>query len=106
MKFTELNPQWVGAGGEGISDSQGHPVPARQGIGVHFDCPCGCGTPCYVPFANPLDGGPASDPARPLWQRSGENFETLTLSPSILRDPAKGGCGWHGFITNGEIVNA
>jgi len=31
-------------------------------------------------------------------------FETLTLTPSILRTPEKGGCGWHGFVTNGEII--
>lgn len=22
-------------------------------------------------------------------------------APSILHDPAKGGCGWHGYLRNG-----
>ena len=39
----------------------------------------------------------------PTWQRTGDTFETLTLHPSILRSPQKGGCGWHGWVTNGEV---
>ncbi len=36
------------------------------------------------------------------WQRTGDTFETLTLTPSV--DAASHGVGhWHGFITNGEI---
>ncbi len=105
MKLTDLDPSWMGAGGEGISDKDGNPVPERHGVGVVLDCPCGCGIPLYVPFLNPLDGGPAHDPQRRNnWQRTGETFETLTLTPSILRNKEKGGCGWHGFITNGEII--
>lgn len=106
MKLTELDPQWVGAGGEGISDKDGNPVPERHGVGVLFDCPDGCGFPCYVSFQNPLDGGPPHDASRPLWTRTGEAFETLTLAPSILRAKEKGGCGWHGFVTNGEMSGA
>jgi hypothetical protein len=94
----------MGAGGEGISDKDGNPVPKRFGVGVVFDCPNGCGSPCYVPFANPLDGGPALESAHPIWQRTGETFETLTTTPSILRSKEKGGCGWHGFITNGDVT--
>lgn len=76
-----------------------------------FDCPKGCPPKSaweiekgheqhFVGFRNPLDGGPPfeSRPGGPLWDRRGETFETLRLSPSILSDPAKGGCGWHGYI--------
>ena len=35
------------------------------------------------------------------WTVSGDSFENLTTSPSIL---LIGGCAWHGFITNGEIT--
>ena len=105
MTLLELEPQWTDAGGEGISH-YGQPVPARHGIGVIFNCPCGvCGTLCYVPFANPLDGS-RPDGHRAVWQRTGETFETLTLTPSILRSTEQGGCGWHGFVTNGQIVHA
>lgn len=103
MKLTDLNPRWVGAGGEGISDKDGNPVPARHGVGVSFDCPCGCGTRTYLDFQNPLDGGPAHDTRGPHWKRQGETFETLTLKPSIRRTPPRG-CGWHGFVTNGEVT--
>lgn len=106
MKIIDLNPKWIGAGGEGIFDKDGNPVPERHGVGIAFDCPCGCGTHGYVPFSNPLDGGPPchgrSDDA---WQRTGDTFETLTLTPSIQRaDPD--GCRWHGFFTNGEVITA
>ena len=36
-----------------------------------------------------------------LWKRTGENFETLTLTPSV--DASAEG-HWHGFITNGNIT--
>ena len=94
MKLTDLNPTFVsGSGG------------VRKGIGIIFDCPCGkCGTLCGVEFRNPIDGGPLYDPARNAhWQRTGETFESLTLTPSIHRSGA-GGCGWHGYITNGEVL--
>jgi hypothetical protein len=38
-------------------------------------------------------------PAR--WGASGLSLADLSLNPSVL---LKGGCGWHGFITNGEVV--
>lgn len=99
-----MNPRWMGAGGAGVFRADGSPAPERHGVGVIFDCPCGNADEnhqLYVPFANPLDGGPQHDAQG--WQRTGDTFETLTLSPSILRSIAKGGCGWHGFITQGEI---
>lgn len=121
MKLTELNPRWVGAGGEGVSDKDGNPVPERHGVGLSFDCPCAsCAAKrtgneesdfylrVFVGFANPLDGGPPHDP-RPgaQWQRTGDTFETLTLTPSIQRHRVgDGGCDWHGFVTNGEVTNA
>lgn len=50
MKLVDLNPSWVGAGGEGVSDKEGSPVPKRHGIGITFDCPCGCRRRVYVSF--------------------------------------------------------
>jgi hypothetical protein len=107
MRLTDLNPRWVGAGGTGVSNADGSPVPERGGVGISFDCPCGaCGIRGYVAFENPLDGGqPYISPGQPTWQRTGDTFETLTLSPSILRTPPYA-CGWHGWIRNGEATNA
>lgn len=43
-----------------------------------------------------------------FWNRTGETFEDLTLTPSIdfkFYDEATDKMtGWHGFITNGEII--
>ena len=105
MKLIELHPEWMGAGGEGISNADGSPAAERHGVGVLLDCPCGCDRQLYVPFTNPIDGGPPVNDGHATWQRTGETFEALTTTPSILRSKEKGGCGWHGFITNGEIVS-
>lgn len=109
MKLVDLNPRWMGAGGEGVfsrgPNGELVPAPKRHGVGVIMDCPCGNkdeGHQLYVPFANPLDGGGPFDERG--WQRVGDTFETLTLSPSVLRDKAKGGCGWHGWFRNGEVI--
>jgi len=92
------------------------PAPARHGIGISFLCPCAVCTPkrsgnpdldfslrIFVAFSNPLDGGPSLDPQHAEWQRTGETFDTLSLTPSILRNPDRGGCGWHGFVVNGVV---
>lgn len=99
MKLTDLNPEWVGCGGEGVTQN-GQPVPRRERVAVSFDCPCGCEHQVTVCFSNPVDGqGPVHDTA---WERAGDTFETLTLTPSIQRGyPAR--C-WHGFVTNGEVT--
>lgn len=99
-KLVDLNPAFYMAGGEGVTDKDGNPIPERHGIGIVFDCPCGCSEIVGLPFRNPLDGGPVHSPNQASWQRTGDTFETLTLTPSILR---MGGCGWHGFLTNGEF---
>lgn len=105
LKLVDLEPQFLFHGGEGVTNAQGQPVPERPGVGLSFACPCGtCGIRCVVLFTNPLDGGPpvVAEP-HPTWVRTGETFETLTLTPSILRTPPMG-CGWHGFVTNGEVL--
>lgn len=109
MKLTDLDPTWVSSGGEGITDKDGNPVSERTGVGIMFDCPCQKDAKfhrVYVPFTNPISGGNQVDSSdnRDTWERTGDTFETLTLSPSILRNPKHGGCGWHGFVRNGNII--
>jgi hypothetical protein len=100
MKLTELNPEWSGCGGEGVSNADG-PIPRRERVAVLLVCPCGCEHRLNLPFINPPDGLGPIYPGYG-WQRTGETFEDLTLTPSIQREyPAR--C-WHGFITNGEVV--
>lgn len=105
MKLIDLNPRWCGAGGEGVTNSAtGEQVPERRGVAISFDCPCGCGDRYALFIDPPLDGlGPYVTDGQNEWQRTGDTFENLTLTPSILRS---GGCQWHGFITNGEISTA
>ena len=94
-KLTDLNPTFVGAGGPGIYRADGSPAPERHGVGLQCDCPCGCGYSILCDFLNPLDGGAPLDTTRPKWTRRGDSFETLVLSPSILR---LDGCRWHGYL--------
>lgn len=100
MRLAELNAEFVGAGGPNVTGPDGAPVPSREGVGLVLDCPCGCGQRLSVLFANPLDGG-APWGSQPLWSRSGDTIDTLTLRPSIL--VLSGDCRWHGFITNGAV---
>jgi hypothetical protein len=129
MKLTDLRPEFVGAGGDGVRQQSDRPCPAcagsgcdtchgsgkeyepapeRHGVGLICDCPCGqCCQQLYVPFANPIDGQgplPSAGAVSRGWQRVGESFETLTLTPSILRTRQYGGCGWHGWISNGDVT--
>jgi hypothetical protein len=97
VKLVDLNPKWV-------SHATG-----RSGTGLRFGCPCAkCDAAqepfsryqLVVSFANPLDGGPTCASDGIGWQRTGDTFETLSLTPSV--DASASG-HWHGFITNGEV---
>lgn len=101
IKLTELNPRFLGHGGEGVTSADGSPVPRREGVGVMFDCPCGCESPVFVYLQKPLDGGPPVETKAPKWDRAGDTFEDLTLSPSLQR---VGGCETHGWVKNGKWV--
>lgn len=100
MRLAELDPRWT------------HWHGRTERIGVSFECPVHRGTAAAhrveVPFRNPLDGGKAVT-RNHLWDRTGETFDELTLSPSVNyqvydngapRDPA---C-WHGFVRGGEVT--
>lgn len=100
MRLTEQNPRWLSTGGEGVT-RDGKPMPHRSRIGMTFNCPCGAeGERVAIYFENPPDGGPAV--GEPAWHREGDDFETMTLSPSLQRaDP--GGCNWHGYLRAGSF---
>jgi hypothetical protein len=42
------------------------------------------------------------EPKKPKWQV--QSYEPLTISPSVFCNPAKGGCGAHGFIREGRWI--
>ena len=110
MRLTELDPKWLEVDG--------------RKVGLIFLCPH-CRTTrlsCFFEATPILNGGrwpsqvklferalgseEAADQVVPCnksnaWTRSGEDFASLSCSPSI--DASSSG-HWHGFITNGEIV--
>lgn len=98
MKLTDLDPMWIDATSA---------APNRRGLGVLFQKPPGQPGDHYIAvlFANPLDGGPPApeceDYPKPRWTRTGDTFETLSISPSIFCSPPT---GWHGWVTNGEVA--
>jgi hypothetical protein len=99
MRLTDLSPRWYG-----------HPD-GRTGLGLTFVCPhCHAKnlqdpfvpTRLAIPFANPLSAStPEPNGNGHIWQRTGDTFETLTLTPSV--DASSTG-HWHGFITGGEVT--
>lgn len=102
MKLTELNPRWVGIGsGTDFIIS-----------GLTFDCPHCKNQRLGVSFKPPIDPkgwtlrGVTWNHSNIEWYRTGDSFETITLSPSIdasqQRIDVPG--HWHGFIKNGEII--
>jgi hypothetical protein len=103
MRLTDLDPHWLTC------------APGRSGMGISFECPRCRDQRLGVWFKNPLDGGPPAPPEegpKPRWVRTGDTFETLTLTPSIdascctgcvLGPDGKPTGHWHGYITDGSI---
>lgn len=90
MRLLELNPRWFGL--------------QRVRTGLTFLCPC-----CmqerlgvfFTPYIN-LSGIEILDFKDQLhWNRTGDSFDTLSLSPSIDASHLK---HRHGFITEGRIT--
>lgn len=101
-KLVDLHPTFYGAAG-----TKDGSTPERRGVGVIFDCPCladdcAWGGKIAISFSNPLDGGApySTHSAERHWQRTGETFETMTLSPSIH---AVG--HWHGWLKDGVLLS-
>lgn len=113
MKLTDLRPRWFDVPGVGGAID-----------GITFECPGAC---CAgrvpvrigIQFANPIGSEPKplmtnkekhqhvhelrtfDIPPGFLWQRQGETFETLTLSPSVN---ASASGHWHGWVRNGQVT--
>lgn len=92
VALEELDPRYV------IDSS-------KRRVGVSFECPTCRNHRVAVNVDPPFDPGP---PAGKAWQRTGVDFEDLSLSPSILvvrRDGVRQQreC-WHGHIRAGRAV--
>lgn len=117
-RLIDCNPRWISGRYTGVDSDV-----AR---GIHFDCPEGHdGCSHAIPFTPAMDGTVSASwqTNSAIWQRTGDTFETMTLSPSIRRVPtyadretaiAAGAvaeylcdqhyCAFHGFIRGGSIV--
>lgn len=117
-RLIDCNPHWATySGKDGPGDA------------LRFDCPEGHEGCCHIiPFTPALDGASREAPAwnRGVhWQRTGSDFATLTMVPSIKRIPRHASreaaiaagcipeyvtpsllCAFHGTILNGQIVFA
>ncbi len=85
MRLVDLNPRFIGAGGPGHLDGEtGEEIPERTGVGMSFDCPCGCGARPGVMFENPVDGGEA-------WERAevATNRRVVRNDDAAPVDPAR-----------------
>lgn len=84
---------------EGRAKSPGEFMWINDGAGkaasLWFVCPCGCGDESAICIA-PHGAHPKQ------WQWDG-NRQKPTLTPSIHKQV---GCGWHGWLRNGEWVTA
>jgi hypothetical protein len=126
MKLTDLDPDWIHDYdlGPPRTYTRSADLSIANAQGIIFLCPkCyaanggevgthsvlvwfrGRGVPdsaepgaTYKPGENP-DYPQGRPPAR--WEATGTGFADLTTKPSIW---LKSGCGWHGWITNGEAA--
>ena len=98
MRLCDLNPHWYTLDGRrvGITFLCPHCRETHLGVAFHHDGKQALEDDAYI-----LAHHGAND-AQHIWDLLGqEDFETLTLTPSI--DASKDG-HWHGFITAGNIV--
>lgn len=93
MRLIELDPKWQ------LTDDSG------KRLALSFDCPHCREVKLRVVFHHL--GNEATDDrfihahedAKFIWTESGDDFDKVTITPSI--DASHAG-HWHGFITNGE----
>ena len=107
MRLVDLEPTFLRVIGES-SSTRTDDIDEAQGLLFH--CPQCFGTNgtssgthsviCWF-MGRGVPDDRAPGPGR--WLPTGTGYDDLTLSPSIrLTD----GCGWHGYITNGEVRDA
>jgi hypothetical protein len=103
MRLLELNPRWTGYGSN--ENPEAHII-----NGVTFDCPHCRKQRLGVLFHPAIDRGGWLAKGVTIfhgaleWTRTGDTFDTLTLSPSInANSRIEFQNHWHGFIENGEV---
>lgn len=118
MKLTSLDPSFQRCEFRGDGKEFHCEVATiAEAQGVEFLCPkCfeknggPVGTHVVVCWSRSRGTPDAASPGPGRWKISGTGFDDLTLDadpPSSARSvDLKGGCRWHGFVTNGQVTNA
>ena len=65
--------------------------------GMAFDCP-NCGAAGGVYFSNSIPSNKNLRPTGVNWKRTGDTFETMSLTPSVLMHGH-----FHSFVRNGML---
>ena len=112
MRLVDLAPAWYSlTDGRRVGFSFACPVHAHLGLDENGHAPCALGR-AYVRTEECGSGH--------RWQRNGDDFATMSTSPSVLYRTVREGhaaavddthkCGaaclivhWHGFVTNGDV---
>lgn len=100
MRLVDLDARFVLATAHGWRDVDD----MSEAEGVIFDCPKCLAHKIMTWFHNAplvLPGDPSSGKR---WAPSGTCLSDLSLSPSILLTSPEG-CGWHGYVRDGEAVD-
>jgi len=88
ISLTSLDPKWV-------RDKNG------DQIGISFRCPVD-GDICPMVRVVIHWKQPPGWRSLTLWDKTGDDFQHLTLSPSL--DGTHAGCKFHGWVKNGRVT--
>lgn len=93
MKFSALNPSMTASSLPGVND-------------LRFTCPL-CHTP-YEVVIRVHRGEPDGKRGIWRWTAGGPDWDKFTLEPSVHNHNhgLRKTCGWHGSITNGDVLPA
>lgn len=112
MRLRELEAQFVRreVDGDG-TERYVHVATVAEADGVYFICPC-----CIAKLGSKIGAhsvlcwfvGKVPDDVDPKpgrWNPSGTTIDDLTfVGPGAASVLLQGGCGWHGFVNNGDAT--
>ena len=101
MRLTDLEPWFFRRVVENGRETLVPVATLAEAQGVFFTCPK-CQEHSLCVFFRDRGVPDDAQPGPGRWAPSGTGLHDLTLSPSIDLSRGGGGCGWHGFVHNGE----
>lgn len=110
LRLTTLQPQFIQ-----LTDTRGSFRPVNtigDADGIRFLCPKCYGIAAGVHSVICWFEGRVPDDVRPgpgRWTPAGSTYADLSFVPGPRGSASvqlKGGCAWHGFVTNGNVTDA